>query len=158
MVQNGAMPNIASVLKSEIARVARKEVRAEVEALKKSASQHRSALAAVRRQVEVLQRELKRLTKDQGNRRDPGRSASAEPKSDVSPRRFSATRLAAHRNKLQISASSYGKLLGLSGQTIYNWEQGKSRPSAAQIQQLALLKEQGKSELMRLLDTATPQS
>lgn len=151
------MPNIASVLKSEFARVARKEVRAELEALKKSSSQHRAALAAVRRQVEGLQRELKRLTKDQASRRDPERSGSAEPKLDATPRRFSAARLAAHRSKLQISASSYGKLLGLSGQTIYNWEQGKSRPSAPQIQQLAVLKERGKSELLRLLDGADAQ-
>lgn len=151
------MPNIASVLKSEIARVARKEVRAELEAMKRSSSQHRTVLAAVRRQVEELQRELKRLTKDQANRRGPERSDSAEPKSDATPRRFSAARLAAHRSKLQISASSYGKLLGLSGQTIYNWEQGKSRPSAAQIQQLAVLKEHGKSELLRLLDLAEAQ-
>ncbi|MGJ7493623.1 hypothetical protein ACSFA8_00985 [Variovorax sp. RT4R15] len=34
-------------------------------------------------------------------------------------RRFSAARLAAHRSKLGWSAATYGKLVGIGGQTIY---------------------------------------
>lgn len=44
MRQNCTMPNIASILKTEISRVARKEVRAEVESLKKTTSQQRGAI------------------------------------------------------------------------------------------------------------------
>jgi hypothetical protein len=39
------VPNIASVLKEEIARVARKEVRSETENLKKASAQYRSEIA-----------------------------------------------------------------------------------------------------------------
>ena len=38
MGKNTAMPNIASILKAEISRVARKEVRTEIETLKESIS------------------------------------------------------------------------------------------------------------------------
>jgi hypothetical protein len=41
------MPNAASILKAEISRIARKEVRTEIETLKKASAQHRSSIAAL---------------------------------------------------------------------------------------------------------------
>jgi hypothetical protein len=38
------MPNLANILKAEVARVARKELRAEIEPLRKSVVQQRSAM------------------------------------------------------------------------------------------------------------------
>ncbi|MBS0341748.1 MAG: helix-turn-helix domain-containing protein [Proteobacteria bacterium] len=133
------MANIASVLKSEISRIARKEVRSEIDNLKKASAQHRSAIAQLRREVSELQKQLKRA----------GNAAAAEArvaKSKVAgiPRRFSASRLAAHRSKLGLSAASYGKLVGMSGATIYLWEQGKSRPNEEQLHRLAAVRELGK--------------
>ena len=58
------MANIASVLKAEIARVARKEVRAELEGLKKAIAQHRSAIAELRRELAALQRQLKQADRE----------------------------------------------------------------------------------------------
>ncbi|WP_038214921.1 helix-turn-helix domain-containing protein [Xenophilus azovorans] len=139
------MANIASVLKSEIARVARKEVRAEIESLKKASSQHRSTIAQLRRQLADLQRQLK-----QAGRQAASASRSASSKgtdgeaAGITPRRFSAKRLASHRAKLGLSAADYGRLVGMSGATIYNWEQGKSRPDAEQLQRLAAVRALGK--------------
>ncbi|WGT62477.1 hypothetical protein QHG62_20835 [Variovorax paradoxus] len=42
------MPNVASILKAEISRVARKEVRAEIETLKKASVAHRASRIARR--------------------------------------------------------------------------------------------------------------
>lgn len=53
---NAFMPNIASILKAEISRVARKEVRTEIETLKKASVAHRSSIAELRRQVSALER------------------------------------------------------------------------------------------------------
>lgn len=140
------MTNIASALKAEIARVARKEIRSEIEGLKKASTQQRTAIAQLRRELAVLQKALKegqRLAAAQA--RAAGR-ASPTPKAvgniadDGTPRRFSAKRLAAHRTKLGLSAADYGKLVAISGATIYNWEQGKTRPSPEQVQALGLVK------------------
>lgn len=147
------MPNIASILKAEITRVARKEVRAEVEALKTASSQQRSALAALRRQVDTLQKELKRLEKQGAAKANPAPQLAQADDHGVR-RRFSATRLAAHRHKLELPAASYGKLIGIGGQTIYNWEQGKSRPNDLQVQQLAALKELTHSEVLARLEAS----
>ncbi|MDM0038591.1 helix-turn-helix transcriptional regulator [Variovorax sp. J22G21] len=146
------MPNIATVLKAEISRVARKEVRTEVEALKKASAQHRSAIATLRRQVESLQKELKRVDKRAAAPAPAARESQADEEGPR--RRFSAARLAAHRSKLGWSAATYGKLVGIGGQTIYNWEQGKSRPNASQVQQLAVVKELSRDDLLKRLEAS----
>jgi DNA-binding transcriptional regulator YiaG len=143
------MPNIASILKSEISRVARKEVRAEIETLKKTSVLHRSSIAALRRQVSGLEKELRRVTK--GSARSVPVATSDAPESGP-PRRFSATRLAAHRGKLSLSAADYGKLVGVTGQAVYNWEQGKARPKAEQLERLAFVRGLSKREVAELLN------
>ncbi|SEB25124.1 DNA-binding transcriptional regulator [Variovorax sp. YR216] len=125
------MTNIASVLKSEISRIARKEIRAEIDGLKKANAQCRTAIAQLRRQVSELDKKLK-----QAGRVAQASSRAAERQASDTSRRFSAARLAAHRAKLGLSAAAYGKLVGMSGATIYLWEQGKSRPNAEQLLRL----------------------
>jgi DNA-binding transcriptional regulator YiaG len=145
------MPNIATILKAEISRVARKEVRAEIETLKKASVLHRSSIAALRRQVSALEKELRSVAKG-SRRRAPTETAASEAAGSGPARRFSASRLAAHRSKLDLSAAAYGKLAGVSGQTIYNWEQGKARPRPAQLQQLAAVRELSRREAAARLD------
>lgn len=144
------MPNIATFLKAEISRVARKEVRAEIEALRKSSVAHRASIAALRRQVDALEKALRRAVKDSvAGVAAPG--AKAEVDAGVK-RRFSSSRLAAHRAKLGLSAATYGKLVGVSGQTIYHWEQGKARPRAAQLESLASVRDLGADEIAGSLE------
>ncbi len=49
------MPNIATVLKAEIARVARKELRSQTDSLKKSLASHRTEIAALKKRVRELE-------------------------------------------------------------------------------------------------------
>ncbi|MDO8755990.1 MAG: hypothetical protein Q7J71_01020, partial [Polaromonas sp.] len=55
------VPNIATVLKAEISRVARKDARAETQPLKKASSQYRSDIAALKRRVLALEKQLSRV-------------------------------------------------------------------------------------------------
>ena len=98
------MPNIASILKAEISRVARKEVRAEIESLKKASVAHRGSIAELRRQVNAPERELRHVMK--GAARPTAADLSDSDAASGTMRRFSATRLAAHRAKLGLSAAS----------------------------------------------------
>ncbi|MGQ3052398.1 MAG: helix-turn-helix domain-containing protein [Roseateles sp.] len=145
------MPNIASILKAEISRVARKEVRAEIETLKKASAAHRSSIAELRRQVDALEKELRRVEKS--SRRPTSAVASNNEATTGTKRRFSAARLAAHRVKLGLSAAIYGQLVGVSGQTIYHWEQGKARPRVAQLEKLAAVRDLGAGEIAERLTT-----
>ena len=137
------MTNIASVLKSEISRIARKQVRAEIDSLKKASAQYRGAIAQLRREVADLQKQLKRVGSAAASEARATKSMAAD-----TPRRFSATRLAAHRTRLGLSAAAYGKLVGMSGATVYLWEQGKSRPNEEQLQRLAAVRALGKRAVL----------
>jgi DNA-binding transcriptional regulator YiaG len=132
------MSNIASVLKSEISRLARREIRSELASLRKASSQHRSTIAALRREVEQLRKQLRTV----GNA-SKAKTPSADEGSVA--RRFRPAGLAAHRKKLGLSAQDYGALVGVSGQTIYHWEEGQ-RPRAAQLEALAAVRGMGKRE------------
>jgi DNA-binding transcriptional regulator YiaG len=143
------MPNIAAVLKDEIARIARKEVRAQTEEFKKASAQYRAHIAALRRRVDDLERQLKRVGKASA------RSTASVPDGEDdqgTSRRFSATRLAAQRSKLGLSAADFATLLGVSGQSVYKWEHGESRPRARQLEAIAAVRGIGKREAAARLE------
>jgi len=143
------MPNIASILKDEISRVARKEVRSETAGLKKAVSAYRAEIAALKRRAQALEQELRRLSKA-GTKAAPA-AATEEPSREAL--RFSAKSLAAQRQRLGLSADDCGRLVGASGQSIYNWEAGTVRPRAKHLPALAALKQFGKKEAAAHLAT-----
>lgn len=135
------MPNIASLLKSEISRVARKEVRAETVALKKAVGAYRTEIAALKRRTRALEQELGRFSK-------AGAKAAPVAVNKVSTQtlRFSAKGLASQRQRLELSANDCGLLVGASGQSIYKWEAGRAHPRAEHLSALAALRTLGKRE------------
>ena len=59
--------NVASVLKEEISRISRKEIRRETSSLKKSSTTYRSEIAALKRRVQELERQLRRVVPREGS-------------------------------------------------------------------------------------------
>jgi len=131
------MPNIASILKSEIARIARREIRAETESLKKQTAQYRSLIAALKRQIADIERALR--TQSKRLRATPATAATEEAAARTGLR-FRSKGFAAHRKRLGLSAVLAGALLGVSGQTIYHWEAGKAKPRASQMPRIDALR------------------
>jgi DNA-binding transcriptional regulator YiaG len=136
------MPNIASVLKDEILRLARKEVRQAVEGLKKASGQYRSDIAALKRQVAALEKQQARIAK-----KVPGKVAPTVEGEETTKFRFSAKRFAAMRGKLGLSAGDLATLVGVSAQTIYHWEAGKTRPRQSQLAAIAAIRKMGKRDI-----------
>jgi DNA-binding transcriptional regulator YiaG len=132
------MPNFAAVLKEEIARIARKEARHEAAGPKKASTTHRSEIAALKRRIQALEKALRKL---QPSRRGAAAAAADAPGDNL---RFSGKGLAAQRKRLGISANDCGKLLGVSGQSVYLWESGRARPSPKSLQGIAALRKLGR--------------
>ena len=131
------MPNIGSVLKVEITRLARKEIKSQVDALKKANAGYRRDIAELKRQVASLERALKNV----------GNIKPKTPQEDeVVATRFSAKGLKSMRKRLGLSAADFGKLAGASAQSIYSWEAGKTVPRKSQQRALASLRGIGKKE------------
>lgn len=138
------MPNIGSVLKVEITRLARKEIKSQVDPLKKANVGYRRDIAELKRQMASLERALKNVGKDE---------PKALQRSEGAATRFSAKGLKSMRKRLGLSAADFGKLTGASAQSIYSWETGKTVPRKSQQSVLASLRGIGKKEaLARLTD------
>ena len=140
------MPNIANVLREEIIRLARKELRGESAALKKASAQYRSDIAGLKRQVRELERQVVRLSKGVATQRPSPPEENAPVKV-----RFGAKGFAAQRRRLGLSASELGFLLNCSDQSVYKWEQGKARPRASQMPAIAALRQLSKSQAAKVL-------
>jgi DNA-binding XRE family transcriptional regulator len=141
------MPDIATALKAEIQRIARKEIRVQTEAIRKASTLHRREIAALKRQVKALEQANAAL------RRAPRVRAAAPdaPAPDAPAVRWSAKRFQAQRLRLGLSAEALGRLLGVSGQSVYNWEQEKATPRAGQLQAIAALRTMGKRQAQAAL-------
>jgi DNA-binding transcriptional regulator YiaG len=140
------MPNIATLLKSEISRVARKEIRVELLAVRKAVTAHRAEIAALKRRAETLEREIRRLAKSKP--KVPEAAASEDTPNTM---RFTAKGLASMRRRLGLSAEKFGRLVGASSQSIYNWEDGAARPRAKNLLAVAALKTLSKKQAFERL-------
>ncbi|HSV54024.1 MAG TPA: helix-turn-helix transcriptional regulator [Burkholderiaceae bacterium] len=141
------MPNLVAALKGEIARVARKELRGELDHLRKSTAQYRSEIASLKRRIIALEQQTKRLGKTATSK-----AASALPAESESVKlRFRTDGFATLRKKLGLSAEAMGKLIGVSGQSVYKWEAGKAYPRASQLQAIAAIRKLGKREALARL-------
>lgn len=139
------MANFLMQLRTEISRVAKREIRAEVAILKKAASQSKSEIAALKRRVLALESSVRRLTKA------PSPSARNEKILKVTDLRFRAAGLVSLRKRLGLSGTDMAKLIGVSQQTVFHWESGKTRPRQAQLLAIAEIRKLGKKRAAELL-------
>lgn len=136
------LANIASVLKEEITRLARKELRIETERLKKALAQYRSEIAVLKRRTKSLEQQLTRPEKAASKNTVPQVNAEVTTKA-----RFTAKGFKTLRQRLGLTADAISTLLGVSAQTIYNWEAGNTRPREQQLVRIVMLRGMGKRDV-----------
>jgi DNA-binding transcriptional regulator YiaG len=141
------MSKLASALKDEIQRLARKEIKAQIGSTKQASSQHRREIAQLKRKAQDLTRRVAFL---EGQERKRVSMPAAEELAERA--RFSPTSVKSHRERLGLSAADYGRLVGVSALTIYNWEGGKSKPRKQQLAALVAVRRLGKREAWKRLD------
>jgi DNA-binding transcriptional regulator YiaG len=131
------------VLKGEIRRLARKEVRATVTPVRKLVAELRRRVAQQRRLIAELERRSRR-----GARNERAAEAPADEGSQI---RFSPAWVTKHRKKLKMSRRVYAKLVGVSAQSIFGWESGRTRPRRRALESWRRIRGKGKRELTALL-------
>jgi hypothetical protein len=109
--------SIMNELKAEISRLSRKEIRKELEPVKRVNATQRGLIANLRRDVTELQKEVARLQKAAGK-------TVSEP-SDVEEApglRISGKGVRSLRKRLGITQIELSKLAGVSHQSVVRWE------------------------------------
>jgi DNA-binding transcriptional regulator YiaG len=143
------MPNIGALLKQEISRLSRREVRSQTTTTRKASAQYRRHIATLKRQVAKLERQVALLAAKVLDTRP-----AAAPQADGKRMRFVPKGLRAQRERLGLSAADYAKLVGVSSQSIYNWERGVASPRPEQVSTLAALRGMSKREAKARLEQA----
>ena len=144
------MPNIAAILNEQIRRLSRRATKSEIQSTRKITAQHRRDIARLKRQVAELQRSISFLQQQEKRRANQPAATQSIDK----PMRFRADGLRSLRRRLGLSAEDYGRLIGVSGQSVYLWETGRARPRKQQVVKIAALRGLGKREIQKRLELA----
>jgi DNA-binding XRE family transcriptional regulator len=146
------MPNLAIILKMEIVRLARKEVRSETEGLRKTLTALRKELSAARKQLREIETRLAREQRGQRGRPERESGGAGDSVESSTLVRFSAKGLASNRKRLGLSTEAFGRLVGATGQAVYAWERGTSKPRDKYLPAIAALRGMGKKEVAKRLE------
>lgn len=143
------MPNMMTVLKDEMIRLARKEIRREISTLKDASARSRHELAELKRKVTEQQRIIAVLS----TRTGAPAVQKTVPDEISGKRRISAKGFRSFRKKTGLTVAEMGQLLGVSSITIYNWETGKARPRTRYIAEISALRGMSKKDVRNRLNT-----
>jgi DNA-binding transcriptional regulator YiaG len=135
------MPNVTATLKSEIVKLARKELGSQVREMKTLSAHNRRDIAALKRMVTKLQQQVER-----GSGIVAAKATAYSDREAATRVRFTANGLCSERKRLGLSADDYAKLVGVSAQSIYNWEGEVTRPRKSHVRKIAAVRGIGKME------------
>ena len=149
------MGKIETAVKSEIARLAKKEIRAVCGPLARDVRELKRTVSQLSRTVASLERTAKEWTKQT-------RAQKAElkvPEAEVKAARFSPGLIRSLRQRLGLSQGQLASVVGVSTVSIGLWEQGKTRPTGPNRTALVALRKLGRRDVRRILElkvTAKP--
>jgi DNA-binding transcriptional regulator YiaG len=118
------MPNIAKMLKDEIQRLARHEIKVAIAGLRKDNAVLKRTVADLKRRSAKLESVNKRLVAKTGAG-SPREDSIPEDK--VKSARISGRMIRSIRDRLGLSQQAIAKLMGVSSQAVYQWERKGGR-------------------------------
>lgn len=155
------MTTFSDAFRSEVMRIARKEINGELVTLRKTVTAQRSEVAALKRDLKALATQVRILTKAQEKadataERQQAAQGRSKALSDSHPKQatveaegaaggngrggrkftFSHEALIAKRHALHLTQKEMARLLGVSVVSVYKWETGEVTPRAAQLERL----------------------
>ena len=148
------MGKMEQTLKSEITRLARKQVRATCVPLARDVRRLRRTVSALRKTVAALAR----LGAEWQAQRTAERANLAAAPEEVKAARLSPGLIRKLRTRLGISQAEFATLVGVSTNAVGFWELGKSRPTDRNKEALVTLRKLGKREVRGILATKVAES
>ena len=146
------MPDVARVLREEVQRLAKKQVKAGLAPIKRETVRLKKQVADLRRELAALTRTsrelLARVTAVVTTKET---AVATERAATLRPTSKSLVRL---RRRLALTQIQFGRLLGVSGQAVLNWERKGSRVRmrSANLAALAGIQTMGKREARRRVE------
>lgn len=143
------MPNIAKMLKDEIQRIAKHEIKNATTVLRKDNSILKRTVADLKKRLVKLESINKRLIKAQP---DTPSDAPAEA-SDGSKARVTGKMIKSIRSRLGLSQGDFARLVGVSGQSVLKWEHaGRLNFRGDTKERIVAVRQMGKREVKAALE------
>ncbi len=109
-------------LQTEISRLARREIKKELDPVKRVNASQRRLIANLRRDMNELQREVAKLNRELGKAAPSEISEESEPKF-----RITGKGIASLRKRLGLTQAEFAKLAGASTPSVVKWEKHEGR-------------------------------
>ena len=148
------MNTFSNAFRAEVVRMARKELKPELQGMRKTITSHRSEIAALKREVKALTSQLKATQRQVKVVDEPKTKTGIEDSALRKPRQihFNAQALVEKRAALGLTQKEMAQLLGASALSVYKWESGQVHPRAAQLERIAEVLKLGKRKALALLN------
>lgn len=143
------MPNMGQVLKNEMVRLSTKTTKSSFTPLKKEVISLKREVSSQRKTIQQLERAMKKLLTEAGKRREATVQATDE---EVQASRITAGWVARLREKLGLTREEFAALAGVSSNTVYLWESGRTKPRAEAKAALIGMRKLGVREARRRLE------
>lgn len=141
------MGKIETTIKSEIVRLAKRELRSVAIPLRKDVWGLKNAVSQLRKTVLNLERFISHQRKE-WEKRPPLKAAPEE----VEASRFSPRLIQSLRRRLGLSQRSLARLVGVTPLAVYQWENGVFKPKKEKKEILVALRKLGRRDARKLLE------
>jgi DNA-binding transcriptional regulator YiaG len=142
------VPDVAIVLKEEISRIARKEIRARVDPLKKQVIDLRRRLRA----AEATLLQLQKTTNKTANTVSRQSGAIVPDVEETRQIRISPNSVKKLRTRLRLTQAQMAQLVDVSTNTVVRWEQGTSSPRGGSRAVIASMRSMGIKQVKKQLE------
>ena len=139
------MGKLESTIKSEIQRLAKRQIRSTFIPLRHEVRAMRLRLSSLSKNFSFLDRQAKEQLQ-----KVPKKGLEASPE-EVKASRLTPDRIRRLRNKLGISQRQLGLLIGVTTWAVLMWEKGKFKPKGEKKAALVALRKFRKREVQRIL-------
>lgn len=116
------MPNYSKLFQDEVRRLARKEIKDDLARVKKENVELRRMLSNAKKQLQTLEQGFKRLAKSPRGAAAAGAAAQDSGDDSADRKRISSKTIQKLRTRLGLTQAEFAKLIGVTGQSVYQWE------------------------------------
>lgn len=143
------MPNIAKLLKDEIQRLARREIKLSVSGLRKDNVALKRTAADLKKRMAKLESVNKRMVKAQAISSDAPAQASNGSKA-----RISGKAIRSIRTRLGLSQGDFARLVGVSSQSVFHYEHaiGRLKFRGDTKERIVAIRDMGKRKVKEALE------
>jgi len=133
--------HLAGSFRTEFARLARKEVKAQVGPLSKELVQARKTISSQKREIAELRRELRSLERSVVSQVGTVAPVPIVGSADLLPGRWRKDSVRSTRRRLELTQGELVTLLGVSLGSVKGWETGRTEPRLRWMHEVLVLRQ-----------------